>query len=45
MIEQLGLVQKFNFESNSHQVEIQDDVIVSGIVTANGFVGPLEVLF
>ena len=29
-------------ESNSHQVEIQDDVIVSGIVTANGFVGPLE---
>ena len=29
-------------ESNTHQVEIQDDVIVSGIVTANGFVGPLE---
>jgi len=28
-------------QSNSHQVEIQDDVLVSGIVTANGFVGPL----
>ena len=29
-------------ESNWNQVEILDDVIVSGIVTANGFVGPLE---
>ena len=29
-------------ESNWNQVEILDDVIVSGIVTGNGFVGPLE---